>query len=73
MANTMDFDLDQAIEDFHFMCNWYGNYCIDYDYYAKCVVSAQLDDKPFNKEFFNECLTRVKLAIGGYQTEMKLN
>jgi len=67
-----DFDLDQAIEDFHFMCNWYGDYPIKYEYYMVCAIQAQLDY--FERDSrFQDALRRLKLALGGYQLEMELD
>ena len=67
-----DFDLDQAIEDFHMMCHWYGDYPLKYEYYIGCAVQAQLDYFPTDFRFL-DAVRRLKLALGGYQLEMRLD
>ena len=69
-----DFDLDQAIEDFHFMCDWYGDEEFKYNYYIKCAVQAQFDDPTaISAGFYLSCIESLKTAIGGYQMRMELD
>lgn len=69
-----DFDLDQAIEDFHFMTNWYGDKASDYEYYIQCAVQAQFDDPTtISAGFYYSCIDSLKTAIGGYQMRMELD
>lgn len=70
MQNTMDFDLDQAIEDFHFMTEWYGDKECEYEYYIRCAVQAQMDE-PINEKLYKDCIQKLKTAIGGYQMRME--
>ena len=72
MANTWDFDLEQAIEDFRFMTEWYGDKASDYEYYVKCAVQAQID-KPISETLYKDCIQKLKTAIGGYQMRMELD
>ena len=67
-----DFDLDQAIEDFHFMCHWYGDYPLKYEFYMESAIQAQLDYFKSDSRF-QDALMRLKRALGGYQLEMRLD
>ena len=70
MTNTWTFDLEQAIEDFHFMTNWYGDKACEYGYYIRCAVQAQIDES-IPKELYKDCIQKLKTAIGGYQMKME--
>lgn len=73
MANTWDFDLDQAIEDFRFMTEWYGNKASNYEDYIKCAVQAQFDNPTtISAGYYLDCIQKLKTAIGGYQIRMEL-
>ena len=67
-----DFDLDQAIEDFRFMTEWYGNKASNYEDYIKCAVQAQFDNPTtISAGFYLSCIESLKTAIGGYQMRME--
>ena len=67
-----DFDLNQAIEDFHAMCEWYGDYPLKYEHYIEYAVHAQLDYFPTDFRF-QDAVRRLKLTLGGYQLKMELD
>ena len=72
MANTMDFNLDKAYDDFYFLINMYGGSPRQYEYYIKCAVEAQIDN-PFiySAGYYQECIQKLKTAVGGYQIRME--